>query len=80
MRLLMIICNRVHGNYYPGYLPVQMGAPQGKGKVQEIVSYLDIDAKEISGDSKLRLNAPPDILQSPLIQCLCLYTYLPTAT
>lgn len=54
-----------------------MGGPQGKEKVEEIVSYLDIDAKEISGHSKLRLTAPPDILQNPLIWYA---SHLPTAT
>lgn len=32
-----------------------VGTPQVKQKVKEIVSYLDIDAKGIGADHKLRL-------------------------
>lgn len=53
--LPVIICIGVHRKYCPSYLPVQVGTPQVKQKVKEIVSYLDIDAKGIGADHKLRL-------------------------
>lgn len=53
--LPVIICIGVLRKHCPSYLPVQMGSPKMKQKVKEIVSYLDINAKGMGADHKVRL-------------------------
>lgn len=57
----MIVCMQVHRKYCQSPLSEHMGNSQGKGKVEEIVSYFDMGGRWISGENKIR--------QCPHISC-----------